>query len=244
MGTQGRGDSLWGIFPKKVAQSPPWKTFSSFRICTWFWESAQQQKVDHSAAGCLHISREQQAVYHRLLPIELSLGVAKVYWRRTEAMRWRCLLTKEMSVQFFAGNILANTWWVNSHHTSPTRPGIVSTLWDEHISKQEGSRPFLRGYLHSRNVNAGDYPRGKLSFPLGKLSSCSGEGIRTHRKWNGLSSLLGESQQWLFFFNGVGGSMFLLQKVAKMVMLPQEVYGLQEEDLVTGPIPRSHLPKR
>lgn len=38
--------------------------------------------------------------------------------------------------------------------------------------------------------------------------------------------------------------MFLLQKVAKMVMLPQEVYGLQEEDLVTGPIPRSHLLKR
>lgn len=23
-------------FPKKVAQSPPWRTFSSFRICTWF----------------------------------------------------------------------------------------------------------------------------------------------------------------------------------------------------------------
>ena len=41
----------------------------------------------HSAAGCLHISREQHIGYHRLLPTELSLGVAKIYGRRMEAMR-------------------------------------------------------------------------------------------------------------------------------------------------------------
>lgn len=35
-------------------------------------------------------------------------------------------------VQFFPGNILATTWWVNSHSTSPARLGTVSTLWDEH----------------------------------------------------------------------------------------------------------------
>lgn len=72
---------------------------------------------------------------------------------------------------------------------------------------------------------------------LGKGFEHTGSGTDSPAFW-------GNHSNDFFFFNGVGGSMFLLQKVAKMVMLPQEVYGLQEEDLVTGPIPRSHLPKR
>lgn len=36
-------------------------------------------------------------------------------------------------VQFFPGNILANSYLVNSHGTLPTRPGIISTLWNEFI---------------------------------------------------------------------------------------------------------------
>lgn len=36
-------------------------------------------------------------------------------------------------VQFFPGNILANSWWVNSHSTLPTRQGVIATLWNEFI---------------------------------------------------------------------------------------------------------------
>lgn len=47
---------------------------------------------------------------------------------------------EKVVVQFFPGNILATTWWVNCQV-------LVSTLCDVHTPQQEGSGPFLRKYL-------------------------------------------------------------------------------------------------
>jgi len=118
-------------------------------------------------------------------------------------------------VQFFPGNILANSWWVNPQVLYlPDRASFPQCGMNSFLSREAPGLSYWNIY-NSRKVT--NCPGGKV--PL--VSSPLGKGPSKHVNWNWLSSSFGNHITNIVLY--WVGRMFKLHKTVRMVMKPQEV---------------------